>query len=434
MGVECLRGLSVREWGKRYRGGRDWLFARPRTAAGAEAVIHPSTPRVRTMDSAALLIFALEIPSLLSSQYRANSVGTSEIIGIAVLPYVVVRLMVRKPVQTAWLTGLLGLGASLLACFGIRQFEIDTEPLANVGLTDFVSFRSRLIHPIRGWVPGECFTVFLLTLPFACAAAVYLWRKGSKGKGKTVSVVLTLMPVALLAGALSLSLSRAVFWSTVLFFSTACGLMAVYQIVALRTCALLLVGALGGLLVILVCESALYPDIFKAYAGSHTSQVRSTQGRLNIWSRSLELMRGHRLWGIGSANTALFLTSSADQGETTGFASRAFSLPIQVLVEKGIIGFALYAAFLFLVGLEFHRGMRSSPSATSGRNPRSPRGNEDRLRLRNENAGKAMRCCFAAGIVAVLFRELTYSSLLEHTLTLAIAFTLAALVCADDPV
>ena len=41
-----------------------------------------------------------------------------------------------------------------------------------------------------------------------------------------------------------------------------------------------------------------------------------------------------------------------------------------------------------------------------------------------------MKCCFAAGLIAVLFRELTYSSLLEHTLTLALAFALAALICA----
>ena len=30
---------------------------------------------------------------------------------------------------------------------------------------------------------------------------------------------------------------------------------------------------------------------------------------------------------------------------------------------------------------------------------------------------KAMLCCFAAGVIAVLFRELTYSSLLEHAAT-----------------
>ena len=43
-----------------------------------------------------------------------------------------------------------------------------------------------------------------------------------------------------------------------------------------------------------------------------------------------------------------------------------------------------------------------------------------------------MKCCFAAGLIAVLLRELTYSSLLEHTLTMAAALALAALMCATS--
>jgi hypothetical protein len=66
----------------------------------------------------------------------------------------------------------------------------------------------------------------------------------------------------------------------------------------------------------------------------------------------------------------------------------------------------LYAAFLLLVGRTFVQTMRAE---LPGRD-------------------KAMACCFAAGLVAVLFRELTYSSVLEHTVTLALAMTLSALV------
>jgi len=40
-------------------------------------------------------------------------------------------------------------------------------------------------------------------------------------------------------------------------------------------------------------------------------------------------MRGHPWWGVGSSNAALFLLSSASEEETAGFASRAFSLPVQ---------------------------------------------------------------------------------------------------------
>ena len=41
---------------------------------------------------------------------------------------------------------------------------------------------------------------------------------------------------------------------------------------------------------------------------------------------------------------------------------------------------------------------------------------------------KGMTCCFAAGIVAVLFRELTYSSLFEHAATAMLFAMLLALL------
>jgi general stress protein CsbA len=42
-----------------------------------------------------------------------------------------------------------------------------------------------------------------------------------------------------------------------------------------------------------------------------------------------------------------------------------------------------------------------------------------------------MKCCFAADMLAVLFRELTYSSLLEHALTLVLFSALAALASGE---
>jgi O-antigen ligase len=158
--------------------------------------------------------------------------------------------------------------------------------------------------------------------------------------------------------------------------------------------------------IVVACEGVAYPGLAAAYMGAHASQTRSTEGRIGIWKRTLEVVRAHPVWGVGASNAALSLASSADREETAGFASRAFSLPVQVLAEKGAAGCLVYAAFLLLLGREFRRTMRS----------------------KLEPVHKAMVCCFAAGLVALLFRELTYSSVLEHTVTLALAMTLAALV------
>ena len=114
----------------------------------------------------------------------------------------------------------------------------------------------------------------------------------------------------------------------------------------------------------------------------------------------------------GSGNAPLFLTSSADQEETTGFASRTFSLPLQVLTEKGAIGAVLYLTVLVLAGWQAHQKLRNPKVSCEM---------------------KGLTCCVAAGIVAVLFRELTYSSLLEHAAT-AMLFTMTlALLAAEEP-
>jgi O-antigen ligase len=87
-------------------------------------------------------------------------------------------------------------------------------------------------------------------------------------------------------------------------------------------------------------------------------------------------------------------------------------LPIQILTEKGVIGAAFYLAVLVLAGWEARRKLR---------NPRvSPQ-------------MKGMTCCLAAGAVAVLFRELTYSSLLEHSATAMLFAMSLALLAAEEP-
>ncbi len=170
--------------------------------------------------------------------------------------------------------------------------------------------------------------------------------------------------------------------------------------------------ALCMLGLVLFADNAVYPGIARAYMGSQTSQVRSTEGRLAIWKRSAKVFRISPVWGVGSGNAPLFLAGSADPEETTGFASRTFSLPIQMLTEKGVIGTGIYLAVLVLVASAAHRKLRSSKTTLES---------------------KGMICCFAAGVIAVLFRELTYSSLLEHAATAMLFAMCLALLVNEEP-
>ncbi len=71
----------------------------------------PTKPiRMRAVDWSVLLLAAFEIPSLLFSQYRANSIRAAVAISIFALVYIATRLAIRSNLQVAVFTGLLGLG------------------------------------------------------------------------------------------------------------------------------------------------------------------------------------------------------------------------------------------------------------------------------------------------------------------------------------
>jgi len=127
----------------------------------------PTKPiRMRAVDWSVLLLAAFEIPSLLFSQYRANSIRESAVIAIFVLTYFVVRFAIRSNLPVAVLSGLLGLGGAYLASSGLSQFHENANLLGAAGLTNLVAFRSRLFSPPSPWIPGEWFTLLLLALPF----------------------------------------------------------------------------------------------------------------------------------------------------------------------------------------------------------------------------------------------------------------------------
>lgn len=389
-----------------------------------------SISRVELVDWAAVAVLAFEVPSLLFSQYRANSLSNAQSMGLAVLVYFLVRLTIRTSGAVSVASFAIATCGAVASSVIVWQFIDGSERLRNLGFKQLVAFRSRLVHPPSGWVAGEWLTVLLLALPFACATAMYLNKRCSAG-GR-MSAGLAAIPAVLIVGGLALSLSRGVFWSTAAFVVVGCSLMALYRVVTVKGALVLLAGCVVSLIVVLSVTTLLYPQMFSAYGGRHTSQVRSMQGRIEIWKRSANLARAHPLWGIGSSNSALFLLSSTDEEDTTGFASRSFSLPVQLLTEKGVIGFTLYGAFILLLGFEFHRGMRIRPDVDGKAKTFRPHRNRKETRhsitFDSAAARRAMNCCFAAGIIAVLCRELTYSSLFEHSLTLVLFAILAALV------
>ncbi len=358
------------------------------------------------VDWAVLLVLVYELPSLMLSSYPANGVRLAKTLLAAELFYFLGRVAVRNRSHVPGVVGVGALGASALACSAVLPFGDRVALLHAAGFAEIVAFRARLVGTAESWVLGEWFTLLLLGMSFAagvpavlCACGRRVWAAG-----------LVVVPL-LVASGLFLSCSRSVFWALIVFAVAGAGTAAVYRVVRARTAAAVLAGGICALGLILAVENALYPGIAAAYTGQHTSQVRSTEGRLAIWKRSMEVFRRAPIWGVGSGNAPLYLTESADLEETTGFASRTFSLPIQILTEKGAVGAALHLAVLALVLRAAHRKLRN-PVTTPPM--------------------KALTCCVVAGIAAVLFRELTYASLFEHAATAMLFSMMLALAVNEE--
>lgn len=371
------------------------------------AVLLAARVRLILPDWAIVLALAYEIPSLANARYAANGLPFAKVLCVAAVSYFLVRLSPRTTLQIATVSLLTGAGGVALAWFALAQAGEHIVALQTIGFSDVVAFRWRLVVPPPPWVAGEWFTLLLLTLPFAFAVVAFCWLR----RRRSLSLIALAVPIPIIA-ALLLSCSRAVFWAVVVLLVTAVGLAALYRVISVRAALASAAGALCMLGLVLFVDNAVYLGIARAYTGSQTSQVRSTEGRLAIWKRSVEVFRLSPVWGVGSGNAPLFLTGSADPEETTGFASRTFSLPIQLLTEKGIIGTGIYMALLVLAGRAAHRKLRSSKTTLEY---------------------KGMLCCVAAGVIAVLFRELTYSSLFEHAATAMLFAMCLALLVNEEP-
>lgn len=112
---------------------------RSQMRSGAVRSISAFTVRMRGVDWVALAILVLEIPSLLLSQDRANSVAASEVVALSVLVYFTLRLLLSSPLRIMWLAVLMGLDGVSLALIGIHQFSTATEQLTAVSLTDLLA-------------------------------------------------------------------------------------------------------------------------------------------------------------------------------------------------------------------------------------------------------------------------------------------------------
>ncbi len=353
------------------------------------------------VDWALFAVILVETVSYFNSTYRANSLRGYHETLFLFLFYCFVRLHlkhVRQQVGVFLLVAALGLYLSVTA---LISFQNQYAEIAALGFDDLTDFRQLF----RAFRPGEYpaaewVTLYLALLPFPALLFIRF------AKSSRAASWLMLCPAVLLLVVIAATFSRGLYVATAAFFVSSALLFRLYRLTALR--GLVSLGAVTLMLAALVlCVTPLgAPALKTAAMFSTTSQVRSLEGRAGASRAAWEIVKDHPLLGVGSFNFPIHYAAYKEEGAV--YAGRTFNIFLQILVEKGVVGLLGYCLLFFGFFKESHEKMR---------------------RPGGDTFQKAVTAVFAASCVALLVRDLSYSSMLTNAGVSALlwfAFALSA--------
>lgn len=103
--------------------------------------------------------------------------------------------------------------------------------------------------------------------------------------------------------------------------------------------------------------------------GDAAGQIDSSIAyRMNIWENSIAMLKDRFLSGIGMGEHAFRVIYEGEIEKGEAIVAHAHSLPLQILLNLGVIGFTVFALIMFCYGqncfIEIKRGARASKSRT----------------------------------------------------------------------
>ncbi len=328
-----------------------------------------------------LIIIAFEFISFYFSAYRPNSFKYLLFISFIGLFYLFFKIKSNPNKENDFeLLGIGGYGVVVsvltLFFFLIFHFNITYE-----GFKDITNFRN-LYHPFSQ-LSNDWNTVLLCFVPFP----VLFFIKYRNHKKYRLWAIAALVPILF---GIIVSFSRGAYLALFMFFAVLGFLLLIYKIFSLKK----LLFSSGLLLLITIgLVAAVHKPFFTTVSFFETtSQKRSVEGRISIWSNALDIVKAYPALGVGANNFTLYYNKYKDRSEDSFFTGRVSNSFLQLLVEKGIIGFTLYGALLVVYFFILHKRICQSADST----------------------GKAIYIVFGAAMIALLVRELTFSSVFQH--------------------
>jgi len=345
-------------------------------------LIDKSNPRLNALDLAVITVVGVELIAFLGSSYKSNSLYYLIEVWFLFLWYWLLRLNLRLNYQRIAISAFLSIWAVFLSVVGFLNLYHLSRNLAQFGFTDITNFKYRIyvLNPV-GLSIGEWSTTLLILLPFPIGAFIRFRDH------RVLKWVLAATTAALLAINL-LTLIRGIYVAVAAFFVVGTILFGFYRLFSWRQ-----VLAFDALILIMTAAILIpfnRPVMTTAAMMRTVSQVRSLQGRQNIWRNSLQLIEQHPWLGIGANNFSMQYVSIKRPEEESGIALRPFNSFLQILIEKGILGALAYSFLIVAFFTVSHKKVK---------------------RLGIDPFRKGMIILFMAAYAAVMVRDLTESSI-----------------------
>ncbi|GHT89307.1 hypothetical protein FACS189474_5830 [Bacteroidia bacterium] len=123
------------------------------------------------------------------------------------------------------------------------------------------------------------------------------------------------------------------------------------------------------------------------------SQIRSIDGRFSKWQEACYIFKQYPIIGVGSGNYAL-ASDMLSIREKKAFNPRCTNTFLQILSEKGIVGIITYGSFWLCTCIVAFKKIKS---------------------------GNFISLVFFSAFIALLTREMTFSSLFEDNVILTLS-------------
>ena len=277
--------------------------------------------------TAALVAFiAWSALSLLWAGSPSQALYSTERYGLDALLIPIVFWAVRERRQVFWVFGVFVVGALLSVLWGITQAKVTGGvAAAQVGRLSGATVDA-----------NELATLLMVCTVFAVALVIVLRRA---------------------SGARTLALLAAIGAAAAFFATFSRGGLVALAVVILAAC--VYAGRRRRAVVAVVLGMLLVGVVFLSVSGGGAAQRLTTDtssGRTDIWTVGLRMVRAHPIVGVGSGNYAVaephYLLTSPGLIKYTDFIIKtpypAHNIYLQVLVEMGVIGLALFLAVIVL--------------------------------------------------------------------------------------